>query len=162
MEEVTEAPKETDAPTYSLNIKEDTISEANNEIKTITTELSSWLQSIGKIMLVIGVVLYALSFRTDDASLKEKAGFPIVIGAMLNVGYIKNVISRPSFGTADILEIIYVISQGLGMILLAWGIVLFALAFRNDDSESKFRSVMVVFTGILLISAKAILKLIGF
>ena len=58
-------------------------------------------------------------------------------------------------------DLIFIVSRTLGAVILAWGIVQFALAMRNDDADSKMRSALTVFAGILLLSAKAIASLFG-
>ena len=58
-------------------------------------------------------------------------------------------------------NLIFTVSRTLGAVILAWGIVQFALAMRNDDADSKMRSALTVFAGILLLSAKAIANVFG-
>ena len=58
-------------------------------------------------------------------------------------------------------DLIFTVSKTLGAVILAWGIVQFALAMRNDDADSKMRSALTVFAGILLLSAKAIANVFG-
>jgi hypothetical protein len=44
----------------------------------------------------------------------------------------------------------------IGAFLLLWGLVQFGLALRNEDSDSKSRSIMVIVAAIVLMGIKAI------
>ena len=48
----------------------------------------------------------------------------------------------------------------IGAFLLLWGLVQFGLALRNEDSDSKSRSIMVIVAAIVLMGIKAIFNAI--
>lgn len=48
----------------------------------------------------------------------------------------------------------------IGAFLLLWGLVQFGLALRNEDSDSKSRSIMVIVAAIVLMGIKAIFNTI--
>lgn len=49
----------------------------------------------------------------------------------------------------------------IGAFLLLWGIIQFGLALRNEDSDSKSRSIMVIVAAIVLMCIKAIFNTIA-
>lgn len=49
----------------------------------------------------------------------------------------------------------------IGAFLLLWGLVQFGLALRNEDSDSKSRSIMVIVAAIVLMGIKAIFNTIA-
>lgn len=48
----------------------------------------------------------------------------------------------------------------IGGFLLLWGLVQFGLALRNEDSDSKSRSIMVIVAAIVVMGIKAIFNVI--
>ena len=53
------------------------------------------------------------------------------------------------------------IAMWIGAFLLLWGLVQFGLALRNEDSDSKSRSIMVIVAAIVLMGIKAIFNTIA-
>ena len=49
----------------------------------------------------------------------------------------------------------------IGGFLLLWGLVQFGLALRNEDSDSKSRSIMVIVAAIVVMGIKAIFNVIA-
>ena len=49
----------------------------------------------------------------------------------------------------------------IGGFLLLWGLVQFGLALRNEDSDSKSRSIMVIVSAIVLMGIKAIFETVS-
>lgn len=49
----------------------------------------------------------------------------------------------------------------IGAFLLLWGLIQFGLALRNEDSDSKSRSIMVIVAAIVLMGIKAIFNTIA-
>lgn len=49
----------------------------------------------------------------------------------------------------------------IGGLLLLWGLVQFGLALRNEDSDSKSRSIMVIVAAIVLMGIKSIFETIS-
>lgn len=49
----------------------------------------------------------------------------------------------------------------IGGFLLLWGLVQFGLALRNEDSDSKSRSIMVIVAAIVLMGIKAIFNVVA-
>lgn len=49
----------------------------------------------------------------------------------------------------------------IGAFLLLWGLVQFGLALRNEDSDSKSRSIMVIVAAIVLMGIKTIFNTVA-
>lgn len=66
----------------------------------------------------------------------------------------------------DILNSIFNIASGIGILLLAWGIVMFVMAIKSEDAESKSRAAMLVVAAVVLVCigsfVRPILAQIGF
>lgn len=68
-------------------------------------------------------------------------------------------------GTTEIfgrlLGMVIWIARFIGAFLLLWGIVMFALALKNDEPESKTKAIMAFASGAVLIGLQAILTAAG-
>lgn len=60
----------------------------------------------------------------------------------------------------NLLGFVTSMARYIGIILLVWGIIQFIMAFRNEDADSKSRSIMVCVMAIVLISVKSIAQAI--
>ena len=117
-------------------------------------------QKMNKLMLA-GLTVFGLdkmmmlqSFATnDDSDANSDANTKVIEGIDSKETMTQKLQSVP--------DLIFTVSRTLGAVILAWGIVQFALAMRNDDADSKMRSALTVFAGILLLSAKAIANVFG-
>ena len=56
----------------------------------------------------------------------------------------------------DVCDILFSIARYIGIILFAWGCISLALAFKNEDADSKSRSVLLVVVAIVLIVLKSL------
>ena len=91
------------------------------------------------------------------------------------VGNNGNIVDIPSTGVEglddaidvleDILNKIFEFASLIGIVLLAWGIVMFVLAIKSEDAESKSRAVLLMVAAIVLVCigsfAQPILSAIG-
>lgn len=68
-------------------------------------------------------------------------------------------------GTTEIfsrlLGMVIWIARFIGAFLLLWGIVMFALALKNDEPESKTKAIMAFASGAVLLGLQAILTAAG-
>ncbi len=58
----------------------------------------------------------------------------------------------------QILNVVENIAFYIGLILLAWSIVMLVLAFKNEDADSKSRAIMLIVVSVVLIGIKLLLK----
>lgn len=65
-----------------------------------------------------------------------------------------------------ILDVVYSMAFYIGIILLAWAVVMLVLALKNEDADSKSRAIMLIAVSIALIGVGTllapILKAAGF
>lgn len=61
----------------------------------------------------------------------------------------------------QVLGIIMLVAQFAGGAMLLWGLVMFGLAIKNDEPESKQKALLCCIAGIVLLSLRAILKAAG-
>lgn len=61
----------------------------------------------------------------------------------------------------NILGIIMGVATWVGGAILIWGLVMFGLAIKNDEPESKQKALMCTFGGLVLVCLKAILTKAG-
>lgn len=54
----------------------------------------------------------------------------------------------------SILDVMYQMALYIGIILLAWGVIMLVLALKNEDADSKSRAIMLIAVSIALISIK--------
>ena len=54
----------------------------------------------------------------------------------------------------SILDVMYKMALYIGIILLAWGVIMLVLALKNEDADSKSRAIMLIAVSIALISVK--------
>jgi hypothetical protein len=54
----------------------------------------------------------------------------------------------------SILEVMYKMALYIGIILLAWGVIMLVLALKNEDADSKSRAIMLIAVSIALIGIK--------
>ena len=62
----------------------------------------------------------------------------------------------------SVIGVIITVAQYLGLLLAIWGLVMFGLAMKNEDAESKNKALMAVIAGVVLISIKFVLQAVGF
>ena len=55
---------------------------------------------------------------------------------------------------SQILGIVTKIAMYIGIILLAWSIVMLVLAFKNEDADSKSRAIMLIVVSVVLIAIR--------
>lgn len=60
-----------------------------------------------------------------------------------------------------ILGIIMGVASWVGGAILIWGLVMFGLAIKNDEPESKQKALMCTFGGLVLVCLKTILTTAG-
>ena len=82
------------------------------------------------------------------------------VGAASNITISDGTIKGADALVGTLLGFITQMARYIGMILLVWGIVQFIMAFRNEDADSKSRSIMVCVMAIVLISIKKIAQTI--
>ena len=82
------------------------------------------------------------------------------VGAKSNITISDGTIEGADALVGTLLGFITKMARYIGMILLVWGIVQFIMAFRNEDADSKSRSIMVCVMAIVLISVKTIAQAI--
>ena len=58
----------------------------------------------------------------------------------------------------SILDIVVKIAFYIGIILLAWSIVMLVLAFKNEDADSKSRAIMLIVVSVVLIAVRPTLN----
>lgn len=65
-----------------------------------------------------------------------------------------------------ILDVIYSMAFYIGLIMLAWSVIMLVLALKNEDADSKSRAIMLIAVSIALIGVgtllEPILKAAGF
>jgi len=59
---------------------------------------------------------------------------------------------------SSMLGIILAIARYIGILLAVWGVIQLMLAFKNEDADSKSRSMMLIVASIALISAQSIVN----
>ena len=57
----------------------------------------------------------------------------------------------------SILGIILKVATFVGAAMLLWGLVMFGLAIKNDEPESKQKALMTAFAGVVLVTLRSIL-----
>lgn len=57
-------------------------------------------------------------------------------------------------------EVVLKIAFYIGIILLAWSIIMLVLAFKNEDADSKSRAIMLIVVSVVLIAIRPILSAI--
>lgn len=57
-------------------------------------------------------------------------------------------------------KVVLKIAFYIGIILLAWSIIMLVLAFKNEDADSKSRAIMLIVVSVVLIAVGPILKAI--
>ena len=101
---------------------------------------------------------YLMPAKATVAGIASSFGFGVVYAdESINAA---TVISGQDSTTivGQILGIILKVATFIGSALLIWGLVMFGLAIKNDEPESKQKSLMTAFSGVILISLRAILK----
>ena len=64
-------------------------------------------------------------------------------------------------GTANmILGLILTVTTFIGGAMAIWGMVMFGLALKNDEPDSKQKALMTIFAGIVVLGLKSIVPLI--
>ncbi len=69
-----------------------------------------------------------------------------------------NVEASPDQIISNVIGIILLVARYIGMAMLVWGLVMFALAVKNDEPESKQKALMTTFAGVILIALRSILS----
>jgi hypothetical protein len=57
-----------------------------------------------------------------------------------------------------ILDLVQTLGLTIGVILLAWSVIMLILAFKNEDADSKSRAIMLLVVSIALIGIGGFLK----
>jgi hypothetical protein len=57
-----------------------------------------------------------------------------------------------------ILDLVQTLGLTIGIILLAWSVVMLILAFKNEDADSKSRAIMLLVVSIALIGIGGLIK----
>ena len=70
-----------------------------------------------------------------------------------------NLNAQTAYG--KILGIIMLVATWVGGAILLWGLVMFGLAIKNDEPESKQKALMCTFGGLVLVCLKTILVAAG-
>lgn len=58
----------------------------------------------------------------------------------------------------SVIGIILKVAQFIGAAMLIWGLVMFGLAIKNDEPDSKQKALMTTFAGVILIGLRTILQ----
>ena len=96
------------------------------------------------------------------AKIADKRG---VVMATLSLSVVLATCMFPVFAAASdavaaLLGIVLKIFQYIGALLLIWSIAQLALAFKNEDADSKSRAMMMMMVSILLLVLKSIVTTI--
>ena len=67
----------------SYAISDKKFKEAAEEINTITKSLSTTLHSVAYLLLIVGIGLLVLSFKSEDANSKDKGIMALCVAAVL-------------------------------------------------------------------------------
>lgn len=57
-----------------------------------------------------------------------------------------------------VLNVVFNMSMWIGIILLAWSVVMLVLALKNEDADSKSRAIMLIAVSIALIGIKPVVS----
>lgn len=57
-----------------------------------------------------------------------------------------------------ILDVVYMMAFYIGLILLAWSVVMLVLALKNEDADSKSRAIMLIAVSIALLCVGTLLE----
>ena len=68
-----------------------------------------------------------------------------------------NTNTTPDTIISNVIGIILLVARYIGMAMLVWGLVMFALAVKNDEPESKQKALMTTFAGVILIALRSVL-----
>ena len=88
---------------------------------------------------------HALAIAASIATVVPASAVMTVAASVDEEGLIKNV-----------LGIIFKLFRYIGILLLAWSIGMLVLAFKNEDADSKSRSIMMMVVSVVLITVETI------
>jgi hypothetical protein len=88
---------------------------------------------------VASMPVYAAGNEADTSEIETKAS-----------GFIDNLVS-----------IIGLFGKYIGAALGAWGVIQLALAFKNEDADSKSRALMLIIAAIILFNVQAVINMLG-
>ena len=61
----------------------------------------------------------------------------------------------------NLVGIIAMFGRYIGIALGAWGIIQLALAFKNEDADSKSRALMLIIASIILFNVQTLINMLG-
>lgn len=88
--------------------------------------------------------------------------FFMSMGAYGLVAHANNEIEATANGFVNnLIDVISLFGKYIGAALAAWGVIQLALAFKNEDADSKSRALMLIIASIILFNCRALLNMLG-